>query len=127
MTEKSIGEEQISEFGEHLPLLKDVVDSVEDELLVIDRSYRITMGNLMAFRRFKGSNINPLGQQCYRVIQNRKQPCSSPLWDCPLQNVLSSGHPSMVIHPSRTAGTDTYHKIAAFVENRNHRESWIPI
>lgn len=94
--------------------LKDVVDSVEDELLVIDGEYRVRLGNSAALRKFKRTGKSPIGQICYQVFQRRDKPCSSPLWECPLQKVLQSGQTSLVIHPIRTAGVETYFKVTVF-------------
>lgn len=94
--------------------LKDVVDSVEDELLVIDSEYRVRLGNSAAVGKFKRTDKSPIGQLCYQVFQRRDKPCSSPLWECPLQKVLQSGQTSLVIHPIHTAGVETYLKVAAY-------------
>ena len=94
--------------------LKNVVDSVEDELLVIDGEYRVRLGNSAALSKFKRTGKSPIGQLCYQVFQKRDEPCSSPLWECPLQKVLQSGQTSLVIHPIRTAGVETYFKVTAY-------------
>lgn len=94
--------------------LQDIVDGMEDELLVIDRDYRIRFVNLATrSRRQKGSRTL-VGKLCYKALYNRDKPCSAPLWNCTLKEVLQSGSKKAVIHPVRLGGTDKYLKITAY-------------
>ncbi len=98
-----------------LPIsLQDVVDSVEDELLVIDSEYRIQFANAAVQRGLKKGAKQPIGRLCYEVLHQRDRPCSAPLWDCPLREVLRSGSISTTIHPVRNLGADRYLKISAY-------------
>jgi signal transduction histidine kinase len=91
--------------------LQDILDGVEDEIVVVDNEYRIRFANSAAL---KESAAEPAtGKLCYHVLQDRDKPCGPPLWDCPLNRVLESGGTTTVIHPTHTAGTDTYLKITA--------------
>jgi len=64
--------------------LQDILNGVEDELIVIDRDYRIKFANSAAQRRFHKKAKSLVGKICYQVFYNQKKPCSPPLWDCPL-------------------------------------------
>ena len=98
-----------------LPIsLQDVVDSVEDELLVIDSEYRIQFANAAALRTLKKGAKRPIGRLCYEVLHQRDRPCNAPLWDCPLAEVMRSGSISTTIHPMRNLGADRYLKISAY-------------
>ena len=57
---------------------------------------------------------SPIGKLCYEISYGRDEPCSTPLWDCPLKKVLSSGSMTTVIHPVRTLGTETHLKVIAY-------------
>ncbi len=97
-----------------LPItLRDVLDSVEDELLVIDSDYRIRLANAAAQARFRQSKQPLPGQLCFQALQGRDKPCSSPLWECPLREVLQSGRTSTIVHVAAGDRTDTYVKITA--------------
>ncbi len=94
--------------------LQDVVDSVEDELLVIDSDYRVLFANSLVRNRFEKGAESLIGRLCYEALHGRDRPCSAPVWDCPLREVLQSGSMTTVIHPVRTLGGDTYLKITAY-------------
>lgn len=95
-------------------ILQDVVDSVEDELLVIDGEYRVLFANSAARGGFRRKVKSPAGHLCYKILHGRNKPCGTPLWDCPLRNILENGRVSTTIHPVPTAGADTYLKITAY-------------
>jgi signal transduction histidine kinase len=92
--------------------LQDILDGVEDAIVVVDREHRIRFANSAALKEFAPESS--VGELCYQALQNRDRPCGPPLWDCPLSSVLESGAATTVIHPMRTAGSDTYLKITAF-------------
>ena len=94
--------------------LQDIVDGVEDELLVIDREYRVKFANSAVRGRFQKGVESLIGRLCYEVLHGRDRPCAAPLWDCPLRKVLESGSMTTVIHPARSRGADTYFKITAY-------------
>lgn len=100
--------------------LQDIIDGIEDELLVIDSKYRVRFANSPARQRLQQGAISPVGQLCYKVFQKRDAPCSAPLWDCPLRQVLQSGSVRTVIHPARVQGAETYLKITAYPLRDNH-------
>ena len=92
--------------------LQDILDGVEDDIVVVDSEHRVRFANSAALKKFAPESS--IGKLCYQVLQNRNRPCGPPLWDCPLSRVLESGATTTVIHPIRTAGTDTYLKITAY-------------
>jgi len=94
--------------------LQDIIDGVEDELIVIDSDRRIRFVNSAVRDRFQKEEEQLIGQPCYKVLHDRKKPCSAPLWDCPLNDVLHSGSATTVIHPVSTSGSDTYLKVTAY-------------
>ncbi|MBC8276182.1 MAG: hypothetical protein H8E40_14595, partial [Chloroflexi bacterium] len=70
--------------------LQDVADGLEDGLFIIDRKYRIRFVNSVMQQQLRESG-NPVGRQCYDVLESRDNPCGPPLWRCPLTKVLQSG------------------------------------
>ena len=92
--------------------LQDILDGVEDEIVVVDSEHRIRFANSAALKQFAPESS--IGKLCYQALQGRDVPCGPPLWDCPLTRVVGTGAATTVIHPMRTAGTETYLKITAF-------------
>jgi len=94
--------------------LQDLVDGVEDELLVIDSEYRVKFVNSAVRHRFQKGAESLIGRLCYEVFHGRDKPCSAPLWNCPLREVLQRGSVKTVIHPDHILGADRYLKITAY-------------
>lgn len=94
--------------------LQDLLDSVEDEILVIDSEYRVKFANSAIRRRLRNADESPIGRLCYQVFHDVEMPCSAPLWDCPLKEVLQRGSERTVIHPEGPAGAGRYLKVTAY-------------
>ncbi len=103
--------------------LQDVADGLEDGLFIIDRKYRIRFVNSVMQQQLRESG-NPVGRQCYDVLESRDNPCGPPLWRCPLTKVLQSGKPTVIVHPKYSPNADIvsneYIRITMY-PLRNHR------
>ena len=86
--------------------LQGVMDGIEDKLFVIDSEYRVNSVNLaMKQSLLEGKTL--IGKRCYEVFEGRSNPCSSPLWKCPLTKVLQNGDPTVIISPDSALNTET--------------------
>ncbi len=94
--------------------LQDIMDAVEDELLVIDREYRVRYANAAMLSRVREKVQSPIGRLCYQVFYDRDRPCHEPSWDCPLQKVLESNRMTTAIRPVNRLGVERYFKINAY-------------
>ncbi len=92
----------------------DIVGSIQDELVVIDSEYRIRWANSAALERLKNGAEFPVDKLCYEVFYDRDKPCGTPMWDCPLKQVLKSGNMKTILHSLGTFGTETYLKVIAY-------------
>lgn len=102
-------------FGAGLPIsLQDVLDSVEDEVLVMDTVHRIRFANRAARRNLTKEAETVVGELCYSVLEGRDTPCAAPLWDCPIRTVLQSGTMTTLIHADRAPSGDRYLKISSY-------------
>lgn len=87
--------------------LERIADFGEDGLLVIDTEYRIHFANLIMRQRLVNHDQEFIGKHCYEVFENRDNPCSYPLWKCPLARVKESGNPVRIIHLDYSPKTHT--------------------
>jgi two-component system NarL family sensor kinase len=94
--------------------LQDILNSAEDQVLVIDTEYRIALANSAAQRHLDAKSSSPIGKLCYEVLHQRTKPCSAPLWDCPLRKVIERGNMMTLTHPAPALGADGYIKITAY-------------
>jgi len=114
MVRMKVEAQQVTDNEELNTSLQNIVDRVEDELLVIDREYRVIFANASARDKFLKGIKSPMGKPCYKVLYGRDEPCTAPLWECPLTKVLESGRTITVVHPERIPGAGTYQKITAY-------------
>ncbi len=76
--------------------LQTIIDSLSDELLVIDRDYRVTRVNAAARRRH-ADNLNIIGSYCYQVTHAGLR-CQTLDCECPVPRVIETGKPLRVTH-----------------------------
>jgi len=93
---------------------QDIADSIQDELLIIDKKYRVKWANSAALPSLHKNSESPVDKLCYEVSLGRDKPCGAPLWDCQLKKVFDNGETTAVIHPVRTLGTETYMKVITY-------------
>jgi signal transduction histidine kinase len=114
MSRKKTAIQQVTGNADVEITLRDIVDGVEDELLVIDSEYRIRFANSAVRDNLQKGTESLDGRLCYEVLYGRDKPCSAPLWECTLREVLQSGEVTTVIHPINVLGADKYLKITAY-------------
>jgi len=85
--------------------LQGMMDGIEDKLFVINEEYRINFANL-AMKQSLPEGKTLIGKRCYEVFEGRNNPCSSPLWKCPLTKVLQTGNPTVIISPDPPLNTE---------------------
>jgi len=81
------------------PDLAKVLDSVEDEIVVVDTAYRLLFANSAASGSLRAATPSPEGDLCYQVVEHTDSPCSTPVWMCPLQQMIQTGDPISITHP----------------------------
>ena len=94
--------------------VREILDCVEDELLVVGHDYRVLFANVAA-RRGLGEKANlSAGQRCYEALQGRTSPCHYPLWECPLRKVLDSGTGTTILQQIHDGEITRYVNIYAY-------------
>lgn len=79
--------------------LTAVIDSLEDELLVIDTNYRIIGANkTLLLHHGKLRRQDVIGQYCYDITHGPPDLCQPPHSECPLRIALETGKPSRARH-----------------------------
>jgi two-component system NarL family sensor kinase len=94
--------------------LSDVADSFGDDFLIVDCDYKIVLANLATQKRLCKDKDSLVGKHCYQVISNRKEPCNSPIWICPLKKVIQTGSAITITHPQHMPGSDHYIELTAY-------------
>ena len=78
--------------------LRAMIDSLEDELLVIDNDYRIIEVSDAVLRRHGKSREQVVGQNCYEISHGLPELCQPPRHECPVRLVWETGKTARAIH-----------------------------
>ncbi len=78
--------------------LQAIIDSVDDELIVIDRDLCVTQVNEAVLKRHGIKRSEAIGQPCYRISHGLSEPCRPPACECPVAVVWESGKSVRLSH-----------------------------
>jgi len=91
--------------------VETIIDSVEEELVVIGRDYRITRANKVASQNASGPVV---GEYCYKVFHEGDHPCWTGGEECPAEAVFRTGKNYVTTHSHRRSGKEKrFHEIVA--------------
>ena len=78
--------------------LQAVIDSLDDELLVIDHDYRVIGTNQVLLLRHGMRREDVIGKHCYEISHDFDGVCNLPHHACPVQTVWETGKPARATH-----------------------------
>jgi signal transduction histidine kinase len=112
--EVELPEKDISKLLETARFLKAIIDGIEDQIMVVDRDYRIKEVNELLVKRLGKPTHEIVGEYCYRVLHNLDRPCNIPNHPCPVQDTLKTGKTSEVLHTHFKGREVSYHRVIAY-------------
>ena len=95
--------------------LQAVINSLEDELMVIDKDYRIIQVNEAVLTKHGKRREEVIGKYCYDVSHGLAELCRPPRHECPITVVWETGKPARVTH------------IHVYDANNERRERYVDI
>lgn len=96
-------------------LLSGITDGIDEEIMLIDRNYKILWANKKARDACSLSEEEIVGQYCYKLTHSLNEPCKFPLHSCPLQEVVSGGKVVSRLHTHfDMKGNSSYVEVAAY-------------
>ena len=78
--------------------LQAVIDSLEDELIVIDLNFHIVQANRAFCSRHQLERDTVIGKYCYDVSHGLPELCKPPHHQCPINTVIATGKPARTTH-----------------------------
>lgn len=87
--------------------LRAIIDSLEDELLIIDRHYRILDVNKAVLTKHGKSREEIIGRNCYKVSHGLSDICRSPHHQCPVGTVWETSRASRTTHVHLYSDSDS--------------------
>ena len=78
--------------------LQAIIDSLEDELMVIDRDYHIIEANNAVLLRHGKQKKEVIGKYCYNISHGAPEVCHPPHHECPIKAVWETGRLARATH-----------------------------
>jgi two-component system, cell cycle sensor histidine kinase and response regulator CckA len=96
-------------------MMRNVLDSVDEGFIVVDRDYRIITANRAFCSMVSLGSDEIIGRPCYTVSHGLQQSCSSVGEDCGARKVFETGKPKIANHIYHNAEGNT-----VYVETRSY-------
>ncbi len=94
--------------------LQTVVDSVQEDIVIIDTNYQIVDINNSTLRSTGLTRKEIIGKPCYQITHHSLTPCEWPDHPCPLQQALETGKPTRASHTHFTHDGTRYYEVAHY-------------
>lgn len=78
--------------------LQAIIDSLEDELIVVDKDYHIVQANRAVLARHRKRREEVMGQYCYDIVHGLDELCRPPRQECPIKLTWETGKPARATH-----------------------------
>ncbi len=83
-----------------------IIDSLKDELIVIDRDYHIIQVNEAVLQNHGKHRQDIIGKYCYEIVHGLTERCQPPRHECPLKIAWESGKPARATHTYNASGEE---------------------
>lgn len=106
--------------------LRTVLDSIQEDILVISPEYKILRVNAPLLQKLKRSKENIIGKYCYEVLHGEDSPGKPPEGRCTLAEVIKTGKPHHTRHTHLDKnGKALHHAVSAYPVVEDGRVSYI--
>lgn len=94
--------------------LRLIIDSIFEEIVILDTSYNIVDVNKTFCERYKISKEGAIGKKCYKLTHGLNHICKLPECKCPIEDVIKTGKSSKSIHTHYTNGNKIFLELKAY-------------
>jgi len=106
--------------------LKTVLDSIQEDILVISPQYEILRVNEPLLNKLKAPREDIVGRYCYEILHKEHAPGGPPEGICPVAEVIKTGKPHHTRHTHLDRnGKAIHHAVSAYPVMENGRLSYI--
>ncbi len=95
ITERKQAEESIRQSEE---LIRNILDTVDENFIVIDRDYRISMANKAYCEQLSLDCNDIIGRHCYGITHSVSRPCYEKGEECAVREAFETGKPHTAFH-----------------------------
>jgi PAS domain S-box-containing protein len=101
-------------------LIRNILESVDEGFIIIDRDFRIISANRAFADEVKTPVGDIIGKHCYEVSHHSFNPCYEAGEDCSVRHVFETGEPHAVVHTHFDAkGNHIYIETKAYPLSRD--------
>jgi len=94
--------------------LEAIINGIKDQIMVVDRDYRIEEVNKAFLNRVGKQKKEVIGRHCYQVLHDESKPCKISNHFCPVQEAFNSGKSGEAFHPRYDGRKVSYFRIIAY-------------
>lgn len=94
--------------------LKAIINGISDQIMVVDRDYRIEEVNKAFLDRVGKQKKEVIGKHCYDLLHDENKPCKISNHFCPVQEVFNTGKPGEAFHTRYDGRKVSYFRILAY-------------
>jgi two-component system cell cycle sensor histidine kinase/response regulator CckA len=112
ITEEKQAEEKVQESEQ---FIRNILDTVDEGFIVIDRAFRILTANKAYCDQVGGACDTIIGRHCYEISHRADRPCYEQGEECAVRHVFETGEPHAAFHKHSDAqGSILYVETKAF-------------
>jgi len=94
--------------------LRLIIDSIFEEIAILDTSYNIVDVNKTFCERYKVSKEDAIGKKCYKLTHGLNHICKLPECKCPVEDVIKTGKLCKSIHTHYINGNEKFLELKAY-------------
>ncbi len=102
------------ELLENNRFLNSILNGIRDQIMVVDKDYRIEEVNEAFLDRVGKQKKEIIGRHCYHVLHEEDKPCKISKHFCPVQEAFNSGEPYEALHTRYKGRKVSYIRIIAY-------------
>ncbi|MFH1672595.1 MAG: ATP-binding protein [Pseudomonadota bacterium] len=102
------------ELLENKKFLEGVINGIRDQIMIVDRAYRIKGANEAFVQRLGKPKQEIIGKCCHRLLHNLKKPCDTSRHACPVQEAFKTGEITEVLHTHSEGHNVRYYRVIAY-------------
>jgi two-component system NtrC family sensor kinase len=99
---------------ENEKFLNAIINGIRDQIMVIDKDYKIEKVNKAFLDRVGKKEKEIIGRHCYHILHDEDKPCKISKHLCPVREAFNSGEPYEVLHTRYKGRKVSYFRIISY-------------
>lgn len=100
--------------SESRKFLEDIINGIKDQIMVVDRGYRIKGANKAFVKRLGKPKHEIIGKYCYELLHDLDKTCDTANHPCPVQEAFETGEITETLHTHFEGHNASYYRVIAY-------------